>query len=57
MAFSHQPHRRLIEDFLDAVEAGRQPMSSGRSALAVHALIDGVLASSRSGVPVDVASV
>jgi len=43
MAFSHQPHRRLIEDFLDAVEAGREPMSSGRSALAVHALIDAML--------------
>jgi predicted dehydrogenase len=57
MAFSHEPHRRLIEDFLDAVEAGRQPLSSGRSALAVQALVDGVLASSRSGVPVDVASV
>jgi predicted dehydrogenase len=57
MAFSHEPHRRLIEDFLDAVEAGREPMSSGRSALAVHALIDGVLASSRSGAPVDVAAV
>jgi predicted dehydrogenase len=57
MAFSHEPHRRLIEDFLAAAEAGREPMSSGRSALAVHALIDGALASSKSGLPAEVATV
>jgi len=57
MAFSHEPHRRLIDDFLDAVRTGREPQASGRSALAVHALIDGMLASSRSGVAVNVASV
>jgi predicted dehydrogenase len=54
MAFSHQHHRRLIEDFLDAVRTGREPLSSGRSALAVHALIDAMLESSASGRPVDV---
>jgi predicted dehydrogenase len=47
MAFSHESHRRLYADFLDAVEAKRQPLSSARSALAVHALIDAMLASSR----------
>jgi UDP-N-acetyl-2-amino-2-deoxyglucuronate dehydrogenase len=57
MAFSHEPHRRLIEDFLDAVRAGREPRVSGRNALAVHALIDAMLASSRSGMKVDVAQV
>lgn len=46
MAFSHEPHRRLIEDFVDALETGRAPQSSGRSALRVHALIDAMLASS-----------
>ncbi len=56
MAFSHQPHRRLIEDFLDAVHSGREPRSSGRSALAVHALIDAMLASSASGRSVEVGS-
>jgi predicted dehydrogenase len=57
MAFSHEWHRRLIEDFLDAVRTGRQPLSSGRSALAVHALIDAMLASSKAGTPVEVASI
>jgi UDP-N-acetyl-2-amino-2-deoxyglucuronate dehydrogenase len=46
MAFSHEPHRRLIEDFVDAVRAGREPAVSGRSALRVHALIDAMLQSS-----------
>lgn len=54
MAFSHQHHRRLIEDFLDAVRTGREPLPSGRSALAVHGLIDAMLESSASGRPVDV---
>ena len=55
MAFSHEPHRRLIEDFLDAVAAGRAPQVTGRSALAGHALIDAILASSAAGAPVPVA--
>ena len=54
MAFSHEPHRRLIEDFLDAVRSGREPQASGRSALAVHALIDAMLESSASGTSVEV---
>lgn len=49
MAFSHEPHRRLIEDFVDAIRAGREPRVSGRSALAVHALIDAILQSSAQG--------
>ena len=55
MAFSHEPHRRLIEDFVDAIAQGRPPHANGRSALAVHALIDAMLASSAAGAPVDVA--
>jgi predicted dehydrogenase len=57
MAFSHEPHRRLIEDFLEAVRTGREPMASGRSALAVHALIDAMLESSASGRSVEVTRV
>lgn len=49
MAFSHEGHRRLIDDFLDAVDTGRTPLASGRSALPVHALIDGMLESSAAG--------
>lgn len=47
MAFSHASHRRLIADFVAAVQAGRQPLANARSALKVHALIDGVLESAR----------
>lgn len=54
MAFSHEAHRRLIEDFVAAVRENREPRTSGRSALAVHALIDALLRSSREGRPVDV---
>ena len=56
MAFSPEAHRRLIEEFLDAVASGREPLNSGRSALAVHALIDAMLASSAAGAPVAVPS-
>jgi predicted dehydrogenase len=49
MAFDHGPHRKLIEDFVDAIAQGRAPQTSGRSALHVHALIDAMLASSASG--------
>jgi predicted dehydrogenase len=55
MAFSPDAHRRLIADFLDAVEARRQPQASARSALAIHALIDAMLDSSRRGAAVEVA--
>jgi predicted dehydrogenase len=54
MAFSHDSHRRLIASFLDAVEAGRPPRASARSALRVQALIDAMLASSRERRPIDV---
>ncbi|MFO1320090.1 MAG: Gfo/Idh/MocA family oxidoreductase [Burkholderiales bacterium] len=53
MAFSHEPHKRLIEDFLEAVETGRAPMADGHSALKVHALIDAMLASSTAGTWMD----
>jgi len=56
MAFSHESHRALIADFLDAVSAGRQPRASARRALDVHALIDAMLRSSREGRPVEIAA-
>lgn len=52
MAFSHEPHKRLLEDFLDSIVAGHDPSASGRSALAVQALIDAMLESSKAGKPV-----
>ncbi|MBX6369144.1 MAG: Gfo/Idh/MocA family oxidoreductase [Rhodospirillales bacterium] len=52
MAFSHEPHRDLIADFLDALDEGREPRVSGAEALAVHRLIDALLRSSRERRPV-----
>ncbi len=49
MAFTSDWHRRVIEDFADAIESGRPPMVSGRDALRVHALIDAIEESGRSG--------
>jgi UDP-N-acetyl-2-amino-2-deoxyglucuronate dehydrogenase len=54
MAFAHDAHRALITEFLDALDAGRVPVNNGRAALAVHDLIDAVLASSRARAPVPV---
>jgi predicted dehydrogenase len=48
MGFSHQPHRALLADFLDAVEGGRPPRISGRDALRVHRVIDALIRSSAS---------
>jgi len=49
MDFPHDWHRALIEDFVDAVEQGRPSAVPGRAALAVHRLIDALLASSAEG--------
>ena len=49
MAFSNEAHRAVLSEFLDAIEAGRQPVNSGRAALKVHRLIEAMLQSSREG--------
>ncbi len=49
MAFSHEAHKGVIADFLDAIEQRREPAVSGREALKVQVLIEGLLASSESG--------
>lgn len=49
MAFSHQHHRAVIEDFLDAIRKDGQPRVSGREALKVHRLIAAILRSSVTG--------
>jgi predicted dehydrogenase len=55
MAFDHAAHRAVLADFVEAVRHGAAPSASGRSALAVHRLIDALLASSatRRFVPLD----
>ncbi|MBL1421055.1 MAG: Gfo/Idh/MocA family oxidoreductase [Alphaproteobacteria bacterium] len=55
MAFPHEWHRAQIEDFINAVQNDREPISNGRSALQVHYLIDALLASARDGVLTKVA--
>jgi UDP-N-acetyl-2-amino-2-deoxyglucuronate dehydrogenase len=45
MAFPHDWHRGLLEDFLDAIEKNREPRISGAEALKVHRFIDRILQS------------
>jgi predicted dehydrogenase len=54
MAFTHDAHRGVLVEFLDALDAGRAPVNSGRAALRVHYLIDALLESSRQRAPVPV---
>ena len=49
----HEWHRAVIEDFVDAVRRGRDPMVTGDEALASHRLIEAIEISSRDGVAVD----
>jgi UDP-N-acetyl-2-amino-2-deoxyglucuronate dehydrogenase len=49
MAFPHQHHRAVIEDFLEAIERDRDPAVTGREALKVHRLIAAILRSSETG--------
>lgn len=45
MAFSHEAHKALITDFLDAVDDNRLPAVHGREALRVQLLIEALLRS------------
>ncbi|MBV9738272.1 MAG: Gfo/Idh/MocA family oxidoreductase [Hyphomicrobiales bacterium] len=49
MAFSHEAHRGVLADFLDALDEGRDPAISGREALKVQLLIEALLRSAESG--------
>jgi UDP-N-acetyl-2-amino-2-deoxyglucuronate dehydrogenase len=44
MAFPHDWHRSLLEDFLDALDQDREPRVNGTEALKVHRFIDRLLA-------------
>ncbi len=50
----HVWHQAIIEDFIDALHQGREPVVSGKAALASHRLIDAIESSSRKGVAVEV---
>ena len=54
MAFPFDWHKAQIADFAAAIRDGRQPASTGTSALRVHRLIDAIMASARSGTRVRV---
>ena len=43
MAFSHEPHKAVISDFLDAIEQGRDPAITGEEALATQRVIDSII--------------
>lgn len=51
MAFPHDYHRAVMVDFIDAIEAGREPKVTGDEALKVHRLIDALIESGRGGRP------
>jgi predicted dehydrogenase len=54
MGFSHDAHRALIANFLDAIQSGGKPAISGDDALKAHDLIEAILASAAAGCPVPV---
>lgn len=43
MAFSHEPHKAVVSDFLDAIEQGRDPAIPGEEALATQRVIDTII--------------
>jgi predicted dehydrogenase len=54
MAFSHEAHKALITDFLDAIDDGRDPVVSGREAIRVQVLIEAILRSAHEGCAITV---
>jgi predicted dehydrogenase len=44
MSFSHDAHRAVLSDFLDAIEQGRDPAIPGEEALATQRVIEDILA-------------
>lgn len=55
MAGPHIWHQRQLADFADAIKQGREPVSTGETALRAHRLIDAIMDSARLGhaLPVD----
>ena len=48
MDFSHEPHRELLTDFIDAIDYKRSPRVTGEDALKTHLLIDELLRKGQS---------
>ncbi len=49
MAFTHEWHQTVIEDFAHSLKTGQAPMATGHSALQSHAVIDAMERAARSG--------
>ena len=49
MAFTHEWHQSVIEDFAEALRSGGQPLASGETALEAQAVIDAMQRASESG--------
>ena len=47
MDFPNDAHRAVLADFLDAIEAGRDPRVTGEEALASQELVETILAQAR----------
>jgi len=54
MAFSHEWHQGIVENFVDALNSSKAPLVTGEEALLSHQLIDGLMASAKSGGEIDV---
>ncbi len=48
MSFSHEGHKGVLSDFLDAIETGREPAIPGEEALATQRVIETILAKGAS---------
>ncbi|MFK8082270.1 MAG: Gfo/Idh/MocA family protein [Granulosicoccus sp.] len=49
MAFTHEWHQQIFENFANALGKNEEPMASGLQALAAHELIDATIRSAKSG--------
>ncbi len=56
MAFTHAWHQAVLEDFIDALNDGRQPIANGKAALPAHELIEAITRSAESGMAEEVGS-
>lgn len=56
MAFTHEWHQSVIEDFAQALTTNRPPIATGASALMAHCVIDAMERANRSGSATQVAS-
>lgn len=54
MAFTHDWHQTIMEDFAASLDSGRSPLSTGRDALMSHAVIDAMQKASETGTRTEV---